>query len=54
MISISIAVLVIWLIVGGLNLVRCITKRECSWLDYWLLYVVLIINLIDEIFKKLV
>ena len=54
MISISIAALVIWLIVGGLNLVRCITKRECSWLDYWLLYVVLIINLIDEIFKKLV
>ena len=54
MISISIAVLMIWLIVGGLNLVRCITKRECSWLDYWLLYVVLIINLIDEIFKKLV
>ena len=54
MISISIAVLVIWLIVGGLNLVRCITKRECSWLDYWLLYVVLIINLIDEVFEKLV
>ena len=54
MISISIAVLVLWLIVGGLNLARCITKRECSWLDYWLLYVVLIINLIDEIFKKLI
>ena len=54
MISISIAVLVIWLIVGGLNLVRCITKRECSWLDYWLLYVVLIINLIDDIVEKLV
>ena len=54
MISISIAVLVIWLIVGGLNLVRCITKRECSWLDYWLLYLGLIINLIDEIFEKLI
>ena len=54
MISISIIVVVILLIVVGLNLVRCITKRECSWLDYWLLYVVLIINLIDEIFKKLV
>ena len=54
MISISIAVLVLWLIVGGLNLARCITKRKCSWLDYWLVYGVLIINLIDEIFEKLV
>ncbi len=54
MISISVAVLVIWLIVGGLNLARCITKRECSWLDYWPLYVVLIINLIDEVFEKLI
>lgn len=54
MISISLAVLVIWLIVGGLNLARCITKRECSWLDYWFLYGVLIINLIDEVFEKLI
>ena len=54
MISISIAVLVLWLIVGGLNLARCIAKHECRWLDYWLLYVVLIINLIDEVFEKLV
>lgn len=54
MIPISIAALVIWLIVGGLNLARRITKRECSWLDYWLVYGVLIINLIDEIFEKLV
>ena len=50
MISISIAVLVLWLIVGGLNLARCITKRECN----WLVYGVLIVNLIDEIFEKLV
>ena len=54
MILISIVVLVIWLIVGGINLARCIVKSECSWLDYWLVYGVLIINLIDEIFEKLV
>lgn len=54
MISISITVFVLWLIVGGLNLVRCITKHECNWLDYWLVYVVLIINLVDEVFEKLV
>lgn len=52
--TISIMVLVCWLIVGVINLASCITKRECRWLDYWLLYVVLIINLIDEVFEKLV
>ena len=54
MISISIVVLLLWLIVGGLNLARCIIKRECSWLDYWLVYGVLIVNLIDDIVEKLV
>ena len=54
MISISIAALICWLIVGILNIINCVNNRKCSWLDYWLLYVVLIINLIDEIFKKLV
>ena len=52
--TISIMVLVCWLIVGVINLASCITKHECRWLDYWLLYVVLIINLIDEVFEKLV
>ena len=54
MISISVVALICWLVVGGLNLARCITKRECGWLDYWLVYGVLIVNLIDEIFEKLV
>ena len=52
--TISIMVLVCWLIVGILNLASCITGHECKWLDYWLVYGVLIINLIDEIFEKLV
>ena len=52
--TISIMVLVCWLIVGGLGLINCITKRECRWIDYWLVYGVLIVNLIDEIFEKLV
>ena len=52
--TISIMVLVCWLTVGVLNLARCITKRECNWLDYWLVYVVLIINLADEVFEKLI
>lgn len=52
--TISIMVLVCWLVVGGLGLINCITKRECRWIDYWLVYGVLIVNLIDEIFEKLV
>ena len=52
--TISIMVLVCWLTVGVLNLASYITKHECRWLDYWLVYGVLIINLIDEVFEKLV
>ena len=52
--TISIMVLVCWLIVGVINLASCITKHECRWLDYWLVYGVLIINLINEVFEKLV
>ena len=51
--TISIMVLVCWLIVGGLGLINCITKRECRWIDYWLVYGVLIVNLIDDIIEKL-
>ena len=50
--TISIMVLVCWLIVGGLGLINCITKRECRWIDYWLVYGVLIVNLIDNIIEK--
>ena len=52
MISISVVVSVLWLIVGGLGLINCITKRECRWIDYWLVYGVLIVNLIDNIIEK--
>ena len=51
--TISIMVLVCWLIVGGLGLINCITKRECRWIDYWLVYGVLIVNLIDNIIEEL-
>ena len=52
--TISIMVLVCWITVGILNIVNCARSHKCSWLDYWLVYVVLIVNLIDEIFEKLV
>ena len=52
--TISIMALICWLIVGVLNIVDCTSHRKCSWLNYWLLYGVLIINLIDEVFEKLI
>ena len=54
MISISIAALICWLIVGILNIINCVNNRKCSWLDYWLLYGVFIINFIDDILEKLI
>ena len=53
MISISVVALICWLVVGGLGLINCITKRECRWIDYWLVYGVLIVNLIDNIIEEL-
>ena len=54
MISNSMVALVLWVIVGILSLVNYISGRTCKWIDYWLVYGVLIVNLIDEIFEKLV
>ena len=52
--TISIMVLVCWLTVGVINLASCITKRECRWIVYWFVYVVLIVNLIDDVIVKFV
>lgn len=54
MISIYIVAIICWAIVGILNIINYVNNRKCSWLDYWLVYGVLIITLIDEIFEKLV
>lgn len=54
MISISVASLIIWMIVGLINLVNCVNHRKCSWADYWLAYSVLIIALINQLVEKLV
>ena len=54
MISISVVALVLWAIVGILGFVNCISGRTCKWIDYWLVYGVLIVSLVNEIFEKLV
>ena len=52
--TISIMVLVCWLTVGILNIVNYVNNRECRWIDYWILYGVFIINLINNTIEKLI
>lgn len=54
MISSSIVALVLWAIVGILGLINCISGRTCKWIDYWLVYGVLIVSLVDKVVEKLV
>lgn len=54
MISISVFVLICWVIVGILNIVNYVNNRKCQWIDYWILYGVLILNLINNIIVKFV
>ena len=48
MISISVFAIICWAIVGILNVVNYVNNRECRWIDYWILYGVFIINLINK------
>ena len=54
MISIYIVAIICWAIVGILNIVNYVNNRECRWIDYWILYGVFIINLINNTIEKLV
>ena len=51
--TISIMVLVLWAIVGILGFVNCISGRTCKWIDYWLVYGVLIVSLVDKVVEEL-
>ena len=44
-----ISALVLWAIVGILSFVNCISGRTCKWIDYWLVYGVLIIILVEKL-----
>ena len=48
---IYILILAIWIIIGILSLVKCIQHLEVTWIDYWLIYVVLIISLLKIVLK---
>lgn len=48
---IYILILAIWIIIGIISLYKCIQHLEVTWIDYWLIYVVLIISLLKIVLK---
>ena len=42
---IYILILAIWIIIGIISLYKCIQHLEVTWIDYWLIYVVLMDDL---------
>ena len=48
---VEISILVIWIIIGRTSLYKCIQHLEVTWIDYWLIYVVLIISLLKIVLK---
>ena len=53
MISISVGAFILWIIVGVLGLINCINGRECRWINYWLVYSMLMITFSNQIAEKL-
>ena len=54
MISISIVAIICWAIVGIFNVVNYVNNRKCRWIDYWILYVVFITTLINDVIVKFI
>ena len=48
---IYILILAIWIIIGIISLYKCTQHLEVTRIDYWLIYVVLIISLLKIILK---
>ena len=42
-------VLILWAIVGIGDVIMCVNKEKCTWLSFWCVYAVLIIDIIDRI-----
>ena len=53
MISISVIAFIMWVIVGLLGLINCLNGRECRWINYWLVYSMLMITFSNQIAEKL-
>lgn len=51
----NLVLIIIWLLVGLIQVISIVRiKKSVCWLEYWLIYVVLIINLIDNYLKSLI
>ena len=51
----NLVLIIIWLLVGLIQVISIVRiKKSVHWLEYWLVYVVLIINLIDNYLKSLI
>ena len=48
---IYILILAIWIIIGIISLYKCTQHLEVTWIDYWLIYIVLIISLLKIVLK---
>lgn len=53
MISVLVVALIMWIIAGLLGLINCLKGNECRWIDYWIVYGVLIAILVNQIVEKL-
>ena len=53
--NLNLVLIILWLLVGLIQVISIVRiKRSINWLEYWLVYVVLIINLIDNYLKSLI
>lgn len=48
----TLLVLILWTIIGGLNLYACGAKTPASWHSYWCCYIVLMVYIISDIVSK--
>ena len=40
--------IICWVLVGIINILRCIIGEPCYWITYWLCYIMLMITLISK------
>ena len=53
--NLNLILIVIWLFVGLIQVIGIIrSKKSVCWLEYWLVYGVLIVNLINDYLKSLI
>lgn len=44
--TIGIVLIILWVIIGIMNIVHCAKGYSCTWLSYWCVYAVMIIYML--------